>query len=255
MSVEQASIHRWSAELEARHLADLRFSEVARALRALSSSYVERRAQLARGGALDGAGKRAAFALFYGPIHFLIVGHVVSAIGVGDGVERLIDLGCGTGASGAAAALALGGRPRVEGIDRHPWAVAEAAWTYRTLRLRGHARRQNVLRARLPAAAGSAIVAAFTLNELDDAGRRTLLTRLLEARTRGAAVLVVEPIAGSMTPWWDRWRDTFLAAGGRADEWRFAAELPDLVRRLDRAAGLDHSRLTAKSLWFGSTRL
>src|SRR5437899_2677183 len=53
----------WMAALEARHLAELTFSEVSRALRALSSAYVERRAKLARGAALDGAGKRAAFAL------------------------------------------------------------------------------------------------------------------------------------------------------------------------------------------------
>lgn len=58
--------------LEQRHLADLRFSDVTRALRALSSAYVERReTALAGGAALDGAGKRAAFALYYGPIHFL----------------------------------------------------------------------------------------------------------------------------------------------------------------------------------------
>ena len=57
---------------EQRHLADLRFSDVTRALRALSSAYVERReTALAGGAALDGAGKRAAFALYYGPIHFL----------------------------------------------------------------------------------------------------------------------------------------------------------------------------------------
>ena len=38
-------------------------------------------------------------------------------------------------------------------------------------------------------------------------------------------------------------------AGGRADEWRVDADLPELVARLDRAAGLDHRELTAKSFW------
>ena len=70
----------WLEALERRHLADLTTSEVARALRALSSCYVERRAKLARGGALDGAGKRAAFALFYAPLHFLVVREIVRAI-------------------------------------------------------------------------------------------------------------------------------------------------------------------------------
>jgi hypothetical protein len=39
--------------------------------------------------------------------------------------------------------------------------------------------------------------------------------------------------------------------GGRADEWRFRAELPPIVAKLDRAAGLDHRELTARSLWIG----
>ena len=66
-------------ELEKRHLADLRFSEVTRALRALSSAYVERReTALAGHKALDGAGKRAAFAMYYGPLHFLLIQHIRS---------------------------------------------------------------------------------------------------------------------------------------------------------------------------------
>src|SRR4051794_34952504 len=63
-------VSTWLDALDQRHLADLTSSEVARALRALSSCYVERRARLATGGALDSAGKRAAFALFYAPLHF-----------------------------------------------------------------------------------------------------------------------------------------------------------------------------------------
>src|SRR5213075_608111 len=66
----------WVAALEKRHLADLRVAEVTRALRALSSAYVERRHRMARGGSLDSAGKRAAFALFYAPLHFLAVTRV-----------------------------------------------------------------------------------------------------------------------------------------------------------------------------------
>jgi hypothetical protein len=38
-------------------------------------------------------------------------------------------------------------------------------------------------------------------------------------------------------------------AGGRADEWRFPATLPESVARLGRAAGLDYRELTARSLW------
>src|SRR6185503_3444017 len=51
-------------------------------------------------------------------------------------------------------------------------------------------------------------------------------------------VLVVEPLAGGAAPWWKRWQSAFEAAGGRADEWRTRAELPPIVQKLDRAAGL-----------------
>src|SRR4029077_4952955 len=60
----------WVAELEARHLAELTFPEVSRALRALSSAYVERRAALAGGAALSGGGKRAGVGVFYGPLRY-----------------------------------------------------------------------------------------------------------------------------------------------------------------------------------------
>src|SRR5476651_288933 len=102
------------ARLEARHLAELTFPEVSRALRALSSAYVERRQKLADGAALSGAGKRAAFALFYGPLHHLLVAHIVTNIpSATQNVTTLLDLGCGTGASGAAWASACEPRPRV----------------------------------------------------------------------------------------------------------------------------------------------
>ena len=70
----------WLEALERRHLADLTLSEVARALRALSSCYVERRDKLAEGGALSSKGKRAAFALFYGPQHLLITREILKAL-------------------------------------------------------------------------------------------------------------------------------------------------------------------------------
>src|ERR687892_691333 len=107
----------WLSALESRHLADLRIAEVTRALRALSSAYVERRHTVARGAALDSHGKRAAFALFYAPLHFLVTRHVVAALGSDAATpSSVIDIGCGTGAAGAAWALDAGGVP-VVGID------------------------------------------------------------------------------------------------------------------------------------------
>jgi hypothetical protein len=241
---------RWLDALERRHLADLRFADLARGIRALSSAYVERRAALDRGRALEGRAKRAAFALFYGPLHFLVVRHVVRALGTAAPLRAIADLGCGGGAAGAAWALEIDPPPPIVGIDRHPWALAETRWTYRVLGVRGRVARTDLARLRLPGR-GAGIVAAFTLNELEAGTRATVLARLLAAARRGARVLVVEPIAGRVVPWWREWTAAVVAAGGRADEWRFALELPEVLARFDRAAGLDHRVLTARSTWLG----
>jgi SAM-dependent methyltransferase len=238
---------RWFEALERRHLAELTFSETARALRALSSCYVERRSRLSAGGALESRGKRAAFALFYGPLHFILTTEIIRALDVPRGLDEVVDLGCGTGAAGAAFAIdAAAGR--VTGIDRNPWAVAEANWTYRELQLKGRAVQGDVGRYRLRAANGSAIVAAYTVNEVSH-GRTPLRDELLRASSRGAKILIIEPIARGIAPWWDDWRSAFERAGGRADEWRFPSTLPPRQRELARAAGLDPRELTARSLW------
>jgi len=249
----ERTLDRWARDLERRHLADLTFSEVRRALVALSSVYVERRDRIARGAALDGAGKRAAFALFYGPIHFAIVDHVVRRLGLArPGIRALADLGCGTGAAGAAWALASATPIAVSAHDLHPWAVAEAGRTFADLGVSGTARRGRIEVARIPAGPDRAVVLGWAVNELDRDASAALLARLVAAGGRGTRVLVVEPVARRPVPWWDGWADAFRAAGGRDDVWRFAADLPDLVARLDRAAGLDHRTLSARSLSFGA---
>lgn len=238
----------WLTDLEDRYLTDLTPREVARALRALSSCYVERRGKLASGAPLDSAGKRAAFALFYSPLHFLVTREIVRALaGEAGGIASLVDLGCGIGAAGAAWAEAIG-PGRLIGIDRNEWAVKGANRTYAAFGLRGRAVRADVERARLDATARQGILAAYTINELTERVRRSLAPRLLDAHARGDRVLIIEPIARAGR-WWDEWADTFSRAGGRADEWRFAVPLPERQRSLARAAGLDPRELTARSLW------
>jgi predicted RNA methylase len=237
--------------LEERHLADLRFSEVTRALRALSSAYVERReSALADRKALDGAGKRAAFALYYGPIHFLLVQHIIRELGAAPERGTVVDLGCGTGVAGAAiAAGAKAPALHLLGIDTHPWALDEARFTYKAFGLRADVRRGHAARTRFPADT-SLIVAAFVVNELKDEDREELLRHLKVAATSAAAsVLIIEPISQRISPWWDEWTREL---GARADEWRVRVDLPPIVKRLSKAAGLRPEVLTARSLFAGA---
>ena len=263
------AVHRWLADLEARQLSDLQFREVSRALRALSATYVERRDKLREGAALSGAGKRAAFAMFYGPLHFLLVREVVRALELATPApSAIVDLGCGTGVAGAAWASEQEQRPLVHGIDVSAWALAEAEHTWRAFGIPARARRADFATAAWPKGR-AALVAAFAVNELQDSSRASLLARLLDDRTGGgregaggkapvqgghggaggkAPVLIIEPLARAAAPWWPTWREAFERGGGRADEWRFRCALPPLVAKLDRAAGLDHRELTARSL-------
>ncbi len=247
-----ASFRNWLDALEQRHLAELTFAEVRSGLQSLSRWYVQRREadfRVRAGAALGGRGKRAAFALFYGPLHFLVVRAIVRESGLRrDGLTRILDLGCGTGAASAAWALEHDEpRPRLSGIDLNPWAVTETRWTWRSFGLGGSARRAELASARLPGR-GAGILAAFVINELGQRERDALLPRLVDHARSGARVLVVEPIARRMVPWWESWSAAFACAGGRSDLWRFPARLPQRLRLLDRAAGLDHDELTARSL-------
>lgn len=242
----------WFAALEARHLERYGFREVRKALQALSSIYVERRQRLASGAALGSAGKRAAFALYYAPLHFLIVREIVRSLRAHEPpAEEIVDLGAGTGTAGAAwASLSPGAR--LGAVERSGWAADEARWNLRRLGIAGRVVRETIDAARLPGARG-AVLLAWTVNELDEPARDRCLARLIEARQRGARVLVVEPLSKRVSPWWAGWADAVQDAGGRADEWHFRLPLPDRLRLLGKAAGLDVASHGARSLWLPPT--
>lgn len=245
------------AALEERHLANLTRSELTRALRALSSCYVERRDRLAGGAALEGAGKRAAFALFYGPLHFLTIDAIARELRLH--ADTIHDIGCGTGVGGAACALASGGPAQVLGIDRSPWAVAEANWTYRELGVRGRAAVGDAV-ARFPrlhtppSPHPPLLLFAYSVNEIPEPARAALLDKVSAALDTGSQLLVVEPIARRDRGWWTAWADRLRPVGATEREWRFPAVLPPLLRDIAGAAGLDPRELTARTLSTNRTR-
>src|SRR4051794_4345274 len=230
-----SDLDSWLAALEQRQLANLTRPELTRALRALSSCYIERRDKLAAGAALEGAGKRAAFALFYGPMHFLTISHIVRALPAAAGLTLIHDVGCGTGVGGAAWATACTASPSVSGIDRSAWAVAEANWTYRQFGVRGTARTADAVRdfPRVPrgGASASALLLAYTANEMPEPARDMLLEKVSEAVANGCGLLIVEPIAKRDRGWWPGWAARLAPLGVVEREWRFAAELPPTLRQ------------------------
>jgi len=246
--VENDRFVSWFDALERRHLVDLTFPEVRRSVQTLSSIYVERRDRLNTGAVLRGAGKRAAFALFFAPLHFLLVREIVRALKASiPPAAQIVDLGCGTGPAGAAWALEVGGSNAVLGVDVNAWSLEECRWNYRHLGIRGATRQSDITNFRISPRA--AVVAAFTINELDPDDRPRFRAEFLNIHRSGYPVLLVEPIARKLTNWWSDWAKHIISEGGRADEWRFHPALPERLALMDRAAGLDHREITGRSLW------
>ena len=244
---DEAPFNQWFDALYERHTANLKFAEVRRALQALSTTYVERRDRLPRGAVFDGAGKRAAFALFYTPLHYLLVKHIVAELAP---VARdVTDLGCGTGAGGAAWAGVVCDT-QVVGLDVNAWALQEARWNYATLGLRGARLAQtNLSSVQLAGGPQRAALAAYTINELPEDTRTYMLQQCLNAARAGSAILIIEPISHRVTPWWQAWKDALTPLGGIEHAWKVALQLPEKLQLLDKAAGLNHRQLKARSLY------
>lgn len=234
----------WIDKLFDRWLGELTHREIARALKALTQDYVQRRQRL-RGKALAGRGKQAAFALYYAPRHFLIVREVLNALAA-SGAATIIDLGCGSGVAGAAWALHGGGN--VVGVELDPDVLREAAFTFRDLGVRGGCVRCHIAKYRWPKPPVG-VVAAFTVNELDEGDRERLWRELEKQHSGGSQVLIIEPLSTRISPWWQAWAERVVALGGRADEWHFDVELPERVHLLGKSAGLNPEKLGARTLW------
>ena len=139
-----------------------------------------------------------------------------------------------------------GGGPPLTGLDRHPWAMDEARWTYRMVGLKGTARRRC-----RPSAAPRAwrrrdrcLCAQRITPDL----RTRVQEQLLAAADRGARVLILEP-SREPSPLVGRRRLAGVEGRGTGGRMAIRARLPPLLQTLDKAAGLDHRELTVRSIW------
>lgn len=248
-SLPPPAVQHWVERLFARAECELTFREISRGLAALTQDYVQRRERLSQD-AFEGRGKRAAFACYYGPIHYLLLRRVLGELGVAVGPALpALDLGCGTGVAGAAWAGLFGHpAPPITGVEPNRWALAEARETWTALGLRGKGIPTPLERLRWPSAP-QAVLGAYVVNELPPAGREKLKRELLALAQRGWAIFIVEPLATRIVPWWFEWTEAFKPLGGRVDEWRYALELPERVALLGKAAGLDPREHGCRTLW------
>jgi hypothetical protein len=250
-----ADFESWLEKVRARYLPPLTPRELHAGVRALSSRYVERRGEGAGPArALDGLGKRAAFASYYAPLHFLAAHHALVEVFAGElaDVRRLVDLGCGSAAVGAAAARAAADLaaepPRLLGIDASGWALSEARSTLACLGVAGRLRRGRLPAALPRGAEGELWLLGWTLNELAPDERDALRAGIERGLRRGVRVLVLEPLAGSISPWWAEWRDALAPLGIADDELRVHPALPARLAEIDRATGLRHAEIGARLL-------
>jgi len=246
----------WIDRVIERHTATMTRPEFLKAVRALSVRYVEQRSTLREKSPLDSAGKRAAFAGFYAPLHFLTVRQIVASLELRRRqIKTIVDLGCGTGVAGAAWALACDGPARVAAVDLNKWALNEARWNLDALGVRARTTRGNLIESLEELASrpqpGSGVILGWSLNELADADRTRAIDLILSVAKRDVPVAVIEPIATRLVPWWRALAGRAAAAGARVDEWKFDPGLPPALADLDEAAGFRRESLSARSAVFG----
>ena len=251
---EIPSIDLWLDWLFERHQRDLTFQELRRSVQALSATYVERRKLHAAPRALDGKGKRAAFACFFAPLHFLVVREILAALAARAPCEQILR-----------SRLRLAGRR--PGLGHEP-------------RDQAHPRRRRHQplghrRGRPRICASSACMVARGSAICSRRGCRTVpreSSRPSRSTSSTGPAAVVSGSGSSRPMLWARRSSSSSPSparsqprggpsGKRRSSGRAAEQISGALPRAypaacsswNRAAGLDHHELKARSLWLAGT--
>lgn len=248
----RARFDDWVDAEATRAVADLRFADVRRGVQALSTLYVQKRSKggLARKAA-DGAGKRAAFASYYAPLHFFAAWHAARSLGIvpASGAPVTVhDLGCGTAPVSAAVLADQPERGRARGLDVAAWAPKAAKRTWAAFGVSGRARVGRMPGGLPRLGPADLVVFGWSLNELEPGDREAVLVRTARGLQRGAGLLLLEPLSTRVSPWWPAAVAALGPLGAEEIEVRESFERPTWVARLDQATGLDHRVVGARAL-------
>ncbi|HCH61689.1 MAG TPA: hypothetical protein DFR83_02715 [Deltaproteobacteria bacterium] len=255
-ALTRAEVSQWVDAAHARWARGLEFRELRRGAQAVSDVYVHKRKA---GGlaerAVDGRGKRAAFVVYFGGLHLLLVQDWMSGQAPPT-VDRILDVGCGPGVVGAAAARWCGG-VRLHASDRVGRHLEVAAWTARQLGVKARTSKATLPTVLESARPSSLVTLGWVLNELPSADRDATFSMLVRVVRKGAGALIFAPLSLRASPWWPELARTLRRATTEPlheTEHRFQPERPSLIADLDRATRLNHATMGARVMYVAPSR-
>jgi hypothetical protein len=250
-SLSESDVHHWVDAAHEQWARGLEFRELRRGAQAVSDLYVHKRKA---GGlsdkAANGRGKRAAFVVYFGGLHLLLVQAWMAEVEP-PSLDTVWDFGCGPGIVGAAAARWAGGA-RLTATDRVGAHLEVAAWTARQLGVKARTMKVGLPEAVARVSRPSLLTFGWVLNELTDADRDATVDALASKLQKGCSALIFAPLSLRASPWWPdvaRRLRRATSADLHEAEFRFQPNRPQCIADLDRATRLNHHTLGARVLF------
>lgn len=247
----EAEVAAWVTAAHERWAGSLTFRELRRGASAVSDLYVHKRQSSVTAKVADGRGKHAAFIVYYGGLHLLLVADWLRRTSPPAALP-VVDVGCGPGVVGAAVARWCGAPSLLAGdvVGRH---LQAAAWTAKHFGVPVKTRRgalPGVLRGKGPQQP-TLYTLGWVLNELDEDAVQECIQALAHRVEQGHGVMVWAPLSTRVTGWWSGLESAIRRTGVpmSAGIHRCRPERPPLIADLDRATRLKHDELGGRVLY------